>query len=236
MSLAGRCALVTGASRGIGRAIAEALATAGADVVMVARGADSLQAVATAIGPRAHALPGDVTDPATVYALADTMAAQGLQPDILVNNAGLFALAPLATTDPAVFQQLLQVNLLAPFLLVRTLVPGMSARGQGHVVSIGSVADRTVFPANGAYAASKFGQRAMHEVLRQELKGTGVRCTLISPAATDTPLWDPIDPDHQPGFPTRASMLRPDDVAEAVRWAVSQPAHVTIDELRLSSS
>ncbi|MEI6740253.1 MAG: SDR family oxidoreductase [Gemmatimonadaceae bacterium] len=236
MSLTGRCALVTGASRGIGHAVAQRLVASGADVVMVARGAEVLTAAAEALGPHAHPLAGDISDPATVYALADTMAAQGLQPDILINNAGLFSLAPLATMAPADFTEMIQVNLVGPFLLLRSLVPGMTARGAGHVVSIGSVADRAVFPGNGAYAASKYGQRAMHEALRQELRGTGVRCTLISPAATDTPIWDPIDPDHQPGFPTRASMLRPEDVAEAVHWAVLQPAHVTIDELRLSSS
>jgi NADP-dependent 3-hydroxy acid dehydrogenase YdfG len=216
--------------------VAQRLVASGADVVMVARGAEALTAAAEALGPHAHPLAGDVSDPATVYALADTMAAQGLQPDLLINNAGIFSLAPLSTMAPADFTQMIQSNLVGPFLLLRALVPGMTARGTGHVVSIGSVADRSVFPGNGAYAASKFGQRAMHEALRQELRGTGVRCTLISPAATDTPIWDPIDPDHQPGFPTRASMLRPTDVAEAVYWAVIQPAHVTIDELRLSSS
>ncbi len=77
---------------------------------------------------------------------------------------------------------------------------------------------------------------ALHEVLREELAGSGVRATLVSPAATDTPIWDPIDPDHTPGFPPRASMLRPDDVADAVLWAVTRPAHVNVDELRLSRS
>jgi NADP-dependent 3-hydroxy acid dehydrogenase YdfG len=103
------------------------------------------------------------------------------------------------------------------------------------VVTVGSVADRAVFAGNGAYAASKYGQRAMHEVLRQELRGTGVRATLVSPAATDTPIWDPIDPDNRAGFPPRATMLRPEDVAEAVVWAVTRPERVNVDEVRLSS-
>jgi NADP-dependent 3-hydroxy acid dehydrogenase YdfG len=74
----------------------------------------------------------------------------------------------------------------------------------------------------------------MHEVLREELRGSGLRATLVSPSATDTPLWDPIDPDHTPGFPPRAAMLRPDDVADAVLWAVTRPRHVNVDEVRLS--
>jgi NADP-dependent 3-hydroxy acid dehydrogenase YdfG len=74
----------------------------------------------------------------------------------------------------------------------------------------------------------------LHEVLREECAGTGVRTTLVSPSATDTPIWDPVDPDNTPGFPPRASMLRAEDVADAVLWAVTRPAHVNVDELRVS--
>jgi len=233
--LAGRRALITGASRGIGRAIAESLALAGADVVLVARGIAGLTAVSKTIGERAEVRACDVTDHGAVAALADALMTAGRTPDILVNNAGLFPLAPLDEMDPAEFEATMRVNVLAPFFVLRALLPSFKTRRSGHVLTIGSVADRTVFAGNGAYAASKYAQRAMQEVLRQELKGTGVRSTLVSPAATDTPIWDPIDPDHRPGFPTRVSMLRPADVAEAVLWAVTRPAHVNVDEVRLSS-
>jgi NADP-dependent 3-hydroxy acid dehydrogenase YdfG len=103
-------------------------------------------------------------------------------------------------------------------------------------VTVGSIADRAAFPENGAYAASKFGLRGLHEVLRAELRGTGVRATLISPGPVDTALWDAVDPDNRPGFTPRASMLDPDAVANAVIYAVTQPADVNIDELRLSRS
>lgn len=235
--LAGRSALVTGASRGIGRAIAEVLAHAGVRVMLVARSAPDLTSVAAAIGHGALAVPCDVTDGLAVARMAAqvTTVCDGA-PDIVVNNAGLFPLAALDVMAVDDFERTLDVNLIAPFRVLRAFLPAMRVRGSGHVVTIGSVADRTVFAGNGAYAASKYGQRAMHEVLRQETRGTGVRCTLISPAATDTPIWDPIDPDHQPGFPTRASMLRPADVADTVLWAIGRGNAVNVDEIRLSSS
>lgn len=237
MALSGRSALVTGASRGIGRAIAAALAGAGARVYLVARGERDLSAAAAGIGSGAVPVVCDVTDAAAVGRMAEFVAdATGGAPDVLVNNAGLFPLAPLDLMAPEEFARTLDVNLVAPFRLLRAFLPAMKGRGTGHVVTIGSVADRTIFAGNGAYSASKFGKRAMQEVLREELRGTGVRTTLVSPAATDTPIWDPIDPDNTPGFPPRASMLRPEAVADAVLWAVTRPAGVNVDELRLSSA
>lgn len=226
---------MTGASRGIGRAIAETLAGAGAQVTLVARGTEALRDVAASIGTRARFVSCDISVAADVERLAATLLAKGSAPDILVNNAGLFPLAPLDAMDPAEFERTIHVNLVAPFFVLRALLPHMKTRASGQVVTIGSVADRSVFAGNGAYAASKYGQRAMQEVLRQELRGTGVRSTLVSPAATDTPIWDEIDPDNRPGFPTRASMLRPSDVADAVLWAVTRPTHVNVDEVRVSS-
>jgi NADP-dependent 3-hydroxy acid dehydrogenase YdfG len=102
------------------------------------------------------------------------------------------------------------------------------------VVTIGSIADRQVFPENVSYAASKFGARAVHEVMREELRGSGVRVSLVSPAPVDTAIWDAIDPDHRPGFTPRAMMLRPEAVADAVLFVLTRGADVNIDELRLS--
>lgn len=235
--LHGMAAVVTGASRGIGRAVAGALSMAGARVFLISRSAGDLDRVAADIGRGAVAVPCDVTDAeAVARAVIAIKAHLGAGTMALVNNAGIFPLGEIESTDPALFEQTLQTNLLAPFRLLHAFVPLMRANGRGHVITIGSVADRRIYSGNGAYSASKFGARALHEVLREELRGSGVRATLVAPSATDTSIWDPIDPDNKPGFPPREEMLRPDDVADAVVWALTRPPHVNVDELRISRS
>jgi NADP-dependent 3-hydroxy acid dehydrogenase YdfG len=235
LPLSGRTALVTGGTRGIGRAVASALVQAGARVFLLARTREGLDAAVAELGTAAAAHACDVTDAEQVAKVLPALLAEaGGAVDILVNNAGLFPLASVADTSPADFARTLDANLISPFRVLHAVLPAMQARGAGHVITIGSVADRRIFGGNGAYSASKFGARALHEVLREETVGTGVRCTLVSPAATDTSIWDAIDPDNRPGFPPRASMLRAADVADAVLWAVTRPPHVNVDELRVS--
>jgi NADP-dependent 3-hydroxy acid dehydrogenase YdfG len=230
-----RTALVTGASRGIGLAVARALAERGTRVVMLARDAAALRSAAGAIGPGALPVACDVGDARSLdETIARVRAELGEAPDVLVNNAGSFKLATADTADPRDFARAIDVNLVAPFRLVRAFLPDMRARKRGHLVSIGSIADHVAFPENSAYAASKFGLRGLHEVLRTELIGSGVRTTLVSPGPVDTALWDEINPDERPGFTPRASMLAPDAVAAAVMFAVTQPADVNIDEIRVS--
>jgi NADP-dependent 3-hydroxy acid dehydrogenase YdfG len=101
-------------------------------------------------------------------------------------------------------------------------------------VSVGSVADRAIYPENGAYSASKFGLRALHAVLREELRGSGVRTTLVSPGPTDTALWDAVEGAPGTRFPAREGMLQAGAVADAILFAVTRPVDVNVDELRLS--
>ncbi len=232
-----KTAVVSGASRGIGLATSRALAGAGFRVAMVARSADVLADEAQRLGECAFPVACDVTDERAVDAAIARMQSEfDGAPAVLVNNAGFFSLSMLDATGVADFRHALEVNLVAPFRFVRAFLPEMRSRGSGHIVTIGSIADRVAFPENGAYSASKFGVRGLHEVLRAETRGTGVRATLISPAAVDTPLWDPVDPDGRPGFTARRQMLRAESVAAAVIYAVTQPAGVNVDELRLSAS
>ncbi|MEO7362699.1 MAG: SDR family oxidoreductase [Gemmatimonadaceae bacterium] len=230
-----RTAVVTGASRGIGRAITEQLVRDGVRVFMLARNEIGLRSVANSLSDLAQPVVCDITDNEAVEnAVAHIVSATDRAPDMLINNAGIFPLSPLHAMSANDLEATLSTNVVAPFRLVRAFLPQMKSRGHGHIVTIGSIADRSIFPENGAYAASKHAQRAMHEVLRQELQGSGVRASLISPGPTDTNIWDDIDPDNREGFPARANMLTAGAVASAILWVVKTPAEVNVDELRLS--
>jgi NADP-dependent 3-hydroxy acid dehydrogenase YdfG len=234
-ALAGKVALVTGASQGIGAVVARRLASSGARVALVARNKNALAALAMEIGNGAVGLACDVRDTETLHRALDQLPELvGDVPDIIVNNAGAFSIAPADETSVEAFADTMAVNLTAPFAVVRTLLPTLKQRGAGHIVTIGSIADRAIFPGNAAYAASKHGVRALHEVLRTELRGTGVRTSLVSPGPVDTKLWDPIDPDNTPGFTPRSEMLTPAHVADAVMYVLTAPAEINVDELRLS--
>jgi len=233
--LEGRTAVVTGASRGIGLAIARTLVSDGARVVMLARGAAVLEDRAGELGPNAVSVAcvrGARTD--LPRAIGEIRRRLGAAPDIIVNNAGFFSLAVAEHTRVEDLEIALGVNVVAPFALVQAFLAEIKARATGHIVTIGSIADHAALPENSTYAASKFAARALHEVLRVELKGSGVRATLVSPGPVDTPLWDEIQPDSRPGFTPRRAMLTPDAVAAAVRYAITQPGDVNVDEIRVS--
>jgi NADP-dependent 3-hydroxy acid dehydrogenase YdfG len=236
-SLQGRTALVTGASRGIGAAVARRFAASGARVALLSRNLDALDSLAREIGGGAIVLACDVRDTVTLaHALDQLSRLIGGAPNIVVNNAGAFFIAPAQETSVEAFSETLAVNLTAPFAVVRALLPAMISARDGHVVTIGSIADRSTFPGNAAYAASKYGLRALHEVLRTELRASGVRVSLVSPGPVNTDLWDAIDPDRQPGFTPRAAMLAPEAVADAVHWVVTASPELNVDELRVSRS
>jgi NADP-dependent 3-hydroxy acid dehydrogenase YdfG len=235
--LAGRTALVTGASRGIGAAVARRLAASGARVLMLARTKPALDALAAEIGGGAIAIVCDMRAPDAAEVARASLATLGIEsPDVLVNNAGVFFVKPAHETSVDAFRDMLDLNLTVPFSFVRAFLPQMQRRATGHVVTVGSIADRAIFPGNAAYAASKFGLRAVHEVLRAELKGTGVRASLVSPGPVDTPLWDSVEPAYRAGLPPRTDMLSADAVADAVHYVVTAPDSVNVDELRLSRS
>ena len=227
LPLSGSVALVTGASRGIGHAIAAALHGAGAHVVRLARSFPDRSA------DRQTDLRCDVTDPVAVGRALDRVRATLRVPDIVVNNAGVFLVKAIEETSPAEFSATLAANLTGPFLVARTLVPELRQRGSGHLVTLGSISDHVSLPGSAAYAASKFGLRGMHDVIAAELAGSGVRTTLVSPGPVDTEMWDAIDTDSRPGFTKRRDMLHPADVAAAVLFAITQPPRVNVGEIHM---
>jgi len=236
-SLGGKTAVVTGASRGIGAGIAEALGSQGVRVALVARNEAKLKERAARI-KASIPVACDIADPKSVEQATRRIASElNGAPDILVNNAGIFSVATVEETTAETFIETINTNLVGPFLFVRAFLEGMKQRKGGHIVTIGSISDRTIYTGNAAYSAAKFGLRAVHEVLRAELRGTGVRTSLISPAATDTEMWNSVtvtDPVANPH--SKRPMLDPDDVVRAVMFALTQPERVNVDELRLSHS
>jgi NADP-dependent 3-hydroxy acid dehydrogenase YdfG len=230
-SVADQVAIVTGAGRGIGRAVALAFAAEGARVVLASRSRADLAAVAGTIreqGGNALALPTDVTQDAAVEALVDQAAAQLGRIDILVTAAGVAAFGPVAGTKPADWDGMLAVNLRGAMVCCRAVLPVMQRQRRGTIINVGSIAAKRAIPGGAAYAATKAGLAAFSAVLAEEVRANGIRVGVVVPGAVDTPLWDAI-----PGGPDRARMLRPDDVARAVLLMTSLPPSATLEELTL---
>lgn len=223
------CALVTGATGGIGEAIARQLAGDGFEVFAGGRRFQRLERLAAEIG--GVALPFDVTSEAEVELARAEVELGSLS--VLVNAAGVFDLATVTQTGGDVLRRNLEANLVGTVNVTRAFLPGMLAARSGLVINVGSVAGWRAFPENSAYSASKYGLRGFHSVLLEEIRGTGVRACLLEPGAVDTPIWDPLDPDEAPHLPSRDQMLRPADVARAAGFVAGLPDEVAVPLLRI---
>jgi NADP-dependent 3-hydroxy acid dehydrogenase YdfG len=226
-----KVAVVTGASSGIGAATARALAADGIEVVLAARRLARLEALAAEIGPGARALVLDVADPASVAALAEAVP----HCDVLVNNAGgALGLEPIAEADEERWRQMFEANTMGTMRMTRALLPRLVGSGDGHVVTVTSIAAFEAYRGGAGYLAAKHGQRAVLRALRLELLGEPVRVTEVAPGMVETEfslvrfggdeeaarrVYEGIEP------------LRAEDVAECVRWAVARPSHVNVDEI-----
>jgi NADP-dependent 3-hydroxy acid dehydrogenase YdfG len=230
-ALAGQVAIVTGAGRGIGRAIAERFAGEGASVVLASRTAKELEVVAQEIersGAHALAVPTDVADDAAVERLvARTVEAHG-RVDILVTAAGVATFGPIAEQTPRDWETMLAVNLRGVMVCCRAVLPPMLARGRGNIINVASIAANRAIAGGAVYTATKAGVVGFSRVLAEEVRKAGIRIGVLLPGATDTPLWDPIA-----GAPDRARMLRADDVARAAVLMAALPTSATLEELTL---
>ena len=239
-SLAGKSAIVTGASSGIGAATARALAGAGAAVVLAARRADRLEALAFELrsgGTRVAVQATDMRREDDVLRLFETARSSFGGVDVLVNNAGLGRAAPLSSAPTELWREMLEVNVLGLCMATREAIKDMERRGvAGHVVHVSSMAGHRVpGPDGGVYAATKFAVRGLTEALRVELRArqSPIRVTEVSPGYVATEFAEVFSgkPATQAEIDRRGKVLEARDVAEAVLWVVTRPAHVEVHDV-----
>lgn len=240
-----RPALVTGASSGIGRACAEALAALGHPVVVGARRVDRLDELVTTIreaGGQATACPLDVTDPTSVAGFLTAATDAYGEPEVLVSSAGTLIMARVWEMDPDEFDGQIDIHLRSVQRLLHAVMPGMIGRRRGDVVVIGSDVAYTARPRSGAYVAAKAGLEAMAVQARRELEGTGVRLGVVRPGPVMTEMGTEFDPATaeavindwvKHGFGRHPRMCKPSDLARGVTAMVSMPRGAQITELEI---
>ena len=242
--LKSRTALVTGASSGIGRAIAVALAHHGMRVVLAARRADRLAALEqelTQTGAEVLSVVADLRDETQILSLFEQTRRRFGGVDVLINNAGLGHKAPLMSADTELWREMLELNVLALCICTREAVKDMQARGAaGYVIHISSMAAHRVPPGSGVYAGSKFAVRALTEALRQELRDANspIRVSAISPGYVETEFAAQYNKSEEAARQTygRHKVLEADDIAAAVVYLLSQPEHVQVHDVLMRAT
>jgi NAD(P)-dependent dehydrogenase (short-subunit alcohol dehydrogenase family) len=225
-SIENHVAVVTGAGRGIGRAIAIELGKLGAKVVLASRNRSELEETGKAIGANASVLPANVRKKDELQRLFEQAAAAVGPVDILVNAAGLGIFGPVANFKDEDFETLIETNLRGIFFTCRYVLPSMIERKRGHIINIASIAGKVGSANRAVYCASKFGVVGFTESLAEEVRQYGVRASVICPGSTDTR----FSPSETSGK-ARERMLRPEDVAHAVRMLVTQEPNSFISEI-----
>ncbi len=231
---------VTGASSGFGAAVARRFAAAGARVVAAARRADRLKDLAAELGPRLLPVTLDVRDRAAVADVVAALPGEFARIDVLVNNAGLaLGLGPAQDADLDDWDQMIDPNCKGLVYCTRAILPGMVARGRGHVINLGSVAGSYPYPGGNVYGGTKAFVHQFSLNLRSDLHGTGVRVTCVEPGMADTE----FSTVRFGGDKTKAdavySGMQPmtaDDIAEAIYWATALPQHVNVNTIELMAT
>ncbi|SNR91895.1 SDR family oxidoreductase [Blastococcus mobilis] len=237
--LRGTTALVTGGSSGLGRATALALAAAGADIAVLARGSVELEQTAEEVrahGVRASAAVVDLADAEEIERAVGHMRAQLGPVRVLVNAAGTDAPGPVAELDVAGWDRVLDVNLRAPFLLARAVWPDMREQGGGTIVNVSSVAGRRGWANASAYCAAKFGLTGLTQALSAEGKPHRIRACVLYPGAMDTSwgVWSPEDRQDAAEPTVPADALAPEQVARLITWIAAAPQDVVLNEVTVT--
>lgn len=232
MKIQGKSVLITGASSGIGAALARAVAGAGGRPLLLARREAELRQVADSLGPGAEArvYPVDLSDPKAVDDVAERITAEVGTPDVLVNNAGAGRWKFVDETSPEEAMQMMAVPYFAAFCITHAFLPTMIRRGTGHIVNVSSVASHFVWPGATAYTAARWAVRGFTEALRADLKGTGVGITLFECGVVKSPYWD-----HNPGSRERVPKmgnlvpeLTPEQAASAIIRGIEHNRHYVV--------
>ncbi len=240
MELSGRLLLVTGASSGIGAAIARAAAARGARLILVARGREGLESRAAEIragGAGAAVRPTDLSDATEVDALGRELVNAGQVPDVLVNNAGAGRWRAVDENEPGEALHQMALPYLAAFELTRALAPAMISRGSGQIVNMTSPAALFSFPGANGYGTARWAMRAFNDHLREDLRGTGIGVTLICPAEVDSPYFanNPGSQERVPRIGRVLGTLSPERVAEGTLDAIERERNVAYIPRRLGA-
>ena len=227
--LDGKVVVVTGASKGIGKAIAFAFAAASAKVVLAARTRETLEQVTAELresGAEALAVPTDVTNVDAVKQLIQRTLDAYQHVDILINNAGIGHFGPVVDFDPDAWDAVLNSNLKAVYLCAKYALPSMLEQGSGQIINVLSIAAKVAFQASSAYCAAKAGALALTKVLASEVRQQNIRVTAVLPGSVHTPFWDGV-PEH----PDFEQMLTPEHVAGTVVSVCQQPPGMVTEEI-----
>ena len=233
MKIKGRCALITGASSGIGAATAQSLAARGASVILVARNRDRLDAVAARIraaGGHAATYVADLADSSQVSRLARLVEEDHGVPDILINNAGAGRWLPIVDTTADELTAMLAVPFLAAFNLTRELLPGMRRRGTGHIVNVASIGAFLVWPNAAGYISARWAIRGFNEALRADVYGSGIGVSLVAFAQVSSSFWkhNPGSWERLPAAAHRLRLLTPEDAALAIAEAIEREKRLVL--------
>jgi 3-oxoacyl-[acyl-carrier protein] reductase len=229
--LAGKVAIVTGASRGIGRAISVALAQETATIVLAARSIQQLQITAeqvTKAGGQARIVHVELTEEKSIRNLIQVTGEKLGRLDILVNNAGVTHSAELGQTSTEDWQRCISINATAPFILCREALPLLKKSQAAYIINIASVVGVKGYPLQSAYTASKHALRGMTMSLAEELRGSDIRVHLLCPGGVDTDMVDSVRPDI-----AKDELIKPEEIAELALYLVTHKGNAVVDELRI---